>query len=63
MNCRSNWLKDRIKQLLETTVQKHAGLISSHDFTWNDNSCDIHLSAMKMQFKGNVEVHRDDVGG
>ena len=53
--------KERIKQLLETTIQKHTGLINSHDFSWNDNSCDISLSAMKMNFKGHVEVHKDDV--
>lgn len=53
--------KYRINQLLETTAQKQTGLISSHDFTWSDNSCDVHLSAMNMQFRGNVEVHADDV--
>jgi len=54
-------VKDRIKQLLETTVQKHTGLISSHHFAWSDNTCGVQLSAMNMQFKGNVEVHKDDV--
>ena len=53
--------KDRIKQLLETTVQKHHGLISSHNFDWNDYSCGIKLSAMKMQLKGSVEVGEEDV--
>jgi hypothetical protein len=54
-------VKEKIKQLLEMTVQKHDGFISAHEFTWNDYSCEIHLSAMKMQFKGNVYVHKDDV--
>jgi hypothetical protein len=53
--------KERIKQLLETTVQKHAGLISGHEFNWNENSCAVGLSAMKMQFKGNIELHQDEV--
>jgi Putative polyhydroxyalkanoic acid system protein (PHA_gran_rgn) len=54
-------VKEKIKQLLEMTVRKHDGFISAHEFTWNDDSCDIHLSAMKMQFKGNVVVHKDDI--
>jgi|SRR5450631_805001 len=54
-------VKEKIKQLLEMTVQKLTGFISAHEFTWNDYSCNIHLSAMKMQFKGNVYVHKDDV--
>ena len=53
--------QNRIKQLLETAVKEHAGLISTHDFIWNGNSCDILLSAMKMQFKGNLVVHKDNV--
>ncbi|MEJ0080585.1 MAG: polyhydroxyalkanoic acid system family protein [Puia sp.] len=53
--------QDRIKQLLETAVKEHAGLISTHDFIWNGNSCDILLSAMKMQFKGNVVLNKDNV--
>jgi hypothetical protein len=54
-------VKEKIKQLLEMTVQKHEGFISAHEFTWKDYSCDILLSAMKMQFKGNVSVHKVDV--
>ena len=54
-------VQDKIKQLLETTVKEYAGLISAHDFTWNGNSCDILLSAMKMQFKGTVVIHKDNV--
>ena len=53
--------KEKIEHLLDTTIQKHGGLITSHDFSWNDNSCDISLSAMKMQFKGKVAVHTNDV--
>lgn len=53
--------QDKIKQLLDTTVKEHAALISTHDFIWNGNSCDILLSAMKMQFKGNVVVYKDHV--
>jgi hypothetical protein len=54
-------VKEKIKQLLEMTVQKHSGFITAHEFIWNEYSCDIHLSAMKMQFKGIVVVHKDDV--
>ena len=53
--------RDRIKQLLETTIRKHNGLINAHEFKWNDNYCDVKLSAMKMQFNGSVEVNKDDV--
>jgi hypothetical protein len=53
--------KDRIKKLLEDTVQKHQALIGSHHFSWNDYFCDIKFSAMKMQLKGSVVVGTDEV--
>jgi len=52
---------DKIKYLLESSLNEHAGLISAHDFIWTGNFCDIRVSAMKMHIKGNVEVQRDGV--
>jgi hypothetical protein len=54
-------VKSKIMQLMEAAVKEHAGLISGHNFTWKENSCAIILSAMKMQFKGNVDIHKEDV--
>jgi hypothetical protein len=53
--------KEKIKQFLEETVQKYQGLIGSYELNWKEYSCDIKLSAMKMQLKGSLVIGKNDV--
>jgi Putative polyhydroxyalkanoic acid system protein (PHA_gran_rgn) len=54
-------VKDKLIGLLEAAVKEHARVISAHKFIWTENSCDIILSAINMQFKGNLEISKEDV--